>query len=138
MLLGLKPRRDEYIWLLPEAVISVHQILLAEHGGASGIRDETLLDSVLSRPRQRFAYSDTLSIYELAASYCYGLAKNHPFVDGNKPVALTIAAIFLEINGYSLAAPEANTVVIIEQLAAGNLMEDELANWLKEFSILTA
>jgi death-on-curing protein len=82
---------NEPIWLLPEIVISVHQMLLAEHGGASGIRDETLLDSALNRPRQRFAYSDTLSIYELASSYCYGLAKNHPFVDGNKRVALTVA-----------------------------------------------
>jgi death-on-curing protein len=125
---------NEPIWLLPEIVISVHQMLLAEHGGASGIRDETLLDSELNRPRQRFAYSDTLSIYELASSYCYGLAKNPPFVDGNKRVALTVAAIFLEINGYSLAAPEANTVVIIEQLAAGNITEDELANWFREWS----
>ena len=125
---------NEPIWLLPEIVISVHQMLLAEHGGASGIRDETLLDSELNRPRQRFAYSDTLPIYELASSYCYGLAKNHPFVDGNKRVALTTAAIFLEINGYSLTAPEANTVVIIEQLAAGNITEDELSNWFKEWS----
>jgi death-on-curing protein len=125
---------NEPIWLLPEIVISVHQMLLAEHGGASGIRDETLLDSALNRPRQRFAYSDTLSIYELASSYCYALAKNPPFVDGNKRVALTVAAIFLEINGYSLAAPEANTVVIIEQLAAGNITEDELANWFREWS----
>ena len=125
---------NEPIWLLPEIVISVHQMLLAEHGGASGIRDETLLDSALNRPRQRFAYSDTLSIYELASSYCYTLAKNPPFVDGNKRVALTVAAIFLEINGYSLAAPEANTVVIIEQLAAGNITEDELANWFREWS----
>ena len=109
-------------------------MLLAEHGGASGIRDETLFDSALNRPRQRFAYSDTLSIYELASSYCYGLAKNHPFVDGNKRVALTVAAIFLDINGYSLVAPEANTVVIIEQLAAGDVTEDELANWFKEWS----
>ena len=125
---------NEPIWLLLEVVISVHQMLLAEHGGASGIRDETLLDSALNRPRQRFAYSDTLSIYELASSYCYTLAKNPPFVDGNKRVALTVAAIFLEINGYSLAAPEANTVVIIEQLAAGNITEDELANWFREWS----
>jgi len=125
---------NEPIWLLPEIVISVHQMLLAEHGGASGIRDEILLDSALNRPRQRFAYSDTLSIYELASSYCYRLAKNHPFIDGNKRVALTVAAIFLEINGYSLVAPEANTVVIIEQLAAGNITEDELANWFKEWS----
>jgi len=129
---------NEPIWLLPEVVSSVHQMLLAEHGGASGIRDGTLFDSVLNRPRQRFVYSDTLSIYELASSYCYGLAKNHPFIDGNKRVALTVAAIYLEINGYSLAAPEANTVVIIEQLAAGNITEDELANWFKEWSILNA
>ena len=129
---------NEPIGLLPESVISVHQLLLAEHGGASGIRDKALLDSALNRPRQRFAYSDTLSIYELASSYCYGLAKNHPFVDGNKRIALTVAAIFLEINGYSLNAPEPDTVVIIEQLAASDITENELTNWFKEWSISNA
>ncbi len=119
-------------WVLQDTVVAVHQMLLAEHGGLSGIRDETLLDSALTRPQQRFAYGDSFSIFELAASYSYGLAKNHPFVDGNKRVALTVAAIFLELNGYSLDAPEAETVVIFKQLAAGNLSENDLAHWFED------
>ncbi|MEW8693104.1 MAG: type II toxin-antitoxin system death-on-curing family toxin [Candidatus Thiodiazotropha endolucinida] len=128
----------EPVWVLHEIVIAVHQSLLAEHGGAPGIRDETLLESALNRPRQRFEYSDETSIFDLAASYCYGLANNHPFVDGNKRIALTIAAVFLELNGYSLTAPEPNAVVIIEELAAGNLSEDDLSTWFGECSISNA
>ncbi|MEW8288690.1 MAG: type II toxin-antitoxin system death-on-curing family toxin [Candidatus Thiodiazotropha endolucinida] len=128
----------EPVWVLHEVVIAVHQSLLAEHGGAPGIRDESLLESALSRPRQRFEYSDEPSIFDLAASYCYGLANNHPFVDGNKRIALTIAALFLELNGYSLTAPEPNAVVIIEELAAGNLTEDDLSSWFGECSISNA
>lgn len=114
--------------------MAVHQMLLAEHGGAPGIRDEALLESALNRPRQRFEYADDPSIFDLAASYCYGLAKNHPFVDGNKRMALTISAIFLEINGYTLGAPEPDAVVIIEELAAGNLPEADLSIWFREWS----
>ncbi|MCG8048573.1 MAG: type II toxin-antitoxin system death-on-curing family toxin [Candidatus Thiodiazotropha endolucinida] len=128
----------EPVWVLHEVVIAVHQSLLAEHGGAPGIRDESLLESALSRPRQRFEYSDEPSIFDLAASYCYGLANNHPFVDGNKRIALTIAALFLDLNGYSLTAPEPNAVVIIEELAAGNLSEDDLSSWFGECSISNA
>ena len=126
----------EPIWVLRDVVINVHQMLLAEHGGLSGIRDETLLDSALSRPQHLFAYNDPISIFDLAASYSYGLALNHPFVDGNKRTALTIAAIFLEINGYSLNAKETETVVTFERLASGILTEAELALWFKDSSIL--
>ena len=128
----------EPAWVLPETVISVHQMLLAEHGGASGIRDKALLDSALNRPRQRFVYDDGLSICEFASSYCFGLTKNHPFIDGNKRIALTIAAIFLDINGYSLNAPEPDAAVTIEQLAAGNLSENDLDDWFIEWSISKA
>ena len=123
------------VWVLEDVVVAVHHLLLAEHGGLSRIRDETLLDSALTRPRQRFVYDDKLSIFDLAASYSFGLSKNHPFIDGNKRVSLTIGSIFLELNGYSLNASESEAVVIIEQLAAGNLMEEELADWFKDFSI---
>ena len=128
----------EPVWLLPEVVISVHQMLLAQHGGTSGIRDEALLNSALNRPRQLYAYGTEPSIYALASSYCFGIAKNHPFIDGNKRVALTIAALFLEINGYSLNAPEPNTVVTIEQLAASKLTEADLANWFIEWTVSKA
>jgi len=126
----------EPVWVLHEVVIAVQQMLLSEHGGPPGIRDKALLDSALNRPKQRAAYEVNVSIFELAASYCYGLAKNHPFVDGNKRVALSVAAVFLELNGYSLVAPEAEAVVIIGQLAAGDLAEDELANWFRSSSSL--
>ena len=129
---------NEPVWVLREVVIAVHQILLAEQGGLTGIRDEYLLDSALSRPQQRFTYGGKLSIFDLAASYSYGLAQNHPFMDGNKRVALTVAAIFLGLNGYSLDAPEAEAVVTFEDLAAGNLTEEQLATWFESSSILNA
>ncbi len=123
-------------WVLQDIVIAVHQMLLAEHGGLSGIRDEALLNSALARPQQHFAYTGNVSIFELAASYSYGLAKNHPFVDGNKRVALTIAAIFLELNNYTLDTSEAEAVVIFEKLAAGNLNENALTTWFQDSSHL--
>ena len=124
----------EPIWVLRDVVISVQQMLLAEHGGLSGIREEALLDSALSRPQNLFAYTDTVSIFDLAASYSYGLARNHPFVDGNKRVALTIAAIFLELNGISFNATEAETVIIFKQLASGQLTEKQLAFWFQNIT----
>ena len=128
----------EPIWVLRDVAINVHQILLAEHGGLSGIRDENLLDSALFRHQHLLAYNDPISIFDLAASYSYGLALNHPFIDGNKRIALTVAAIFLEINGYYLNAKEAETVITFERLASGLLTETELALWFKDSSILNA
>jgi death-on-curing protein len=126
---------NEPTWVLQDVVIAVQQILLAEHGGLSGIRDNALLDSALSRPQNLFAYTDPVSIFDLAASYSYGLALNHPFIDGNKRVALTVAAIFLEINGYSLNATEAETVITFEQLASGQFTEKQLSFWFQDHSI---
>ena len=126
----------EPIWVLQDTVVAVHQMLLAEHGGLSGIRDEAILNSALARPQQRFTYASNVSIFELAASYSYGLAKNHLFVDGNKRVALTIAVIFLELNNYSLDAPEAEAVIIFEKLAAGSLSENSLTFWFQDSSRL--
>ncbi len=103
-------------------------MLLAEHGGLAGIRDEALLDSALSRPQHLFAYTDPVTIFELAASNSYRLSHNHPFIDGNKRVALSISAIFLEINGYSLNAAEAETVVVFKELAAGQLTEKQTSD----------
>ncbi|MES9853683.1 MAG: type II toxin-antitoxin system death-on-curing family toxin [Candidatus Thiodiazotropha sp. L084R] len=125
----------EPIWILPEAVLAIHQMLLAEHGGMPGIRDQKLLDSTLARPRQRLSYVESTSFFELAASYSFGLAKNHPFVDGNKRIALTIAGVLLELNGYSLNAPEAEAIIMYEQLASGDTAEDSLADWFRESSI---
>jgi death-on-curing protein len=124
----------EPIWVLPELVLAIHQTLLAEHGGLPGVRHPALLDSALARPQQRAAYDDETSIFDLAASYSFGLAQNHPFADGNKRIALTVAAVFLELNGFSLDAPEPETVLMYQQLAAGNITELELANWIRDSS----
>lgn len=125
----------EPVWVLPDVAVSVHKMLIADHGGLPGVRDSDLLDSALSRPRHSYSYSTGISIAELAASYCYGIARNHPFVDGNKRSALTIAGIFLEINGFSLMAEEPDTVVIIEAVAAGNIAEIDLAAWFRDSSV---
>ena len=122
-------------WVLDEIVISVHQVLIAEHGGSPGVRDEGLLESALDKPRQIFSYQKKAIIFDLAAGYGFGLAKNHPFIDGNKRAALATAAIFLEINGYTLDAPEAEAIVVFEKLAAGDLSATELAEWLGDSSL---
>lgn len=124
----------EPTWVLPEVVLAVQQMLIAEHGGAAGIRDSALLDSALNRAPQKYAYEKESTVFQLAASYAYGLAKNHPFVDGNKRIALTVAGIFLELNGYSLNAPEPEAVIFMEKMAAGQLEEQVLADWLEASS----
>jgi death-on-curing protein len=106
---------NEPVWVLPAVVSAVHQIVLSEHGGLPGLRDEALLDSALNRPKLRFAYDSQVSICGLGASYSYGLAMNHPFVDGNKRIALSVGAIFLELNGYVLNAKEAEKVSTAEE-----------------------
>ena len=128
----------EPIWVMPELVLAVQQMLVAEHGGLPGIRDQALLDSALTRPQQKATYETVTDILELAAAYSYGLARNHPFVDGNKRIALTIAAVFLELNGLTLNAPEAEAVIMYQRLAAGELEEDRLAEWLRDSSISNA
>jgi death-on-curing protein len=129
---------SEPVWVLPELVQAVHQILLAEHGGLPGIRDQALLDSALVRPQQKAAYDNRTSVFELAAAYSYGLARNHPFIDGNKRIALTVAAVFLELNGFSLDAPQPETVLVYQQLASGSLTEEELSLWIERSSVSIA
>ncbi len=124
----------EPVWVLPDVVIAVHKTVLAEHGGLPGVRDRGLLDSALNRPRQRFVYDLEASVFDLAASYAYGISDSHPFVDGNKRMALSVSAIFLELNGYSLDAPEPETTIVFLQLASGELGERELSLWFKDSS----
>ena len=128
----------EPVWVMPELVLAAHRMLVSEHGGLSGVRDHALLDSALARPQQKAAYESDADIFELAAAYSYGLARNHPFADGNKRIALTIAAVFLELNGFTLNAPEAEAVIVYQQLAAGGLEEAALADWLRDSSIANA
>lgn len=122
------------VWVLPEVVIAVHKMLLAEHGGLSGMRDPDLLDSALARPKQRAVCESNVSLFELASSYSFGLVRNHPFVDGYKRIAFTIATVFLELNGFTLNAPEPEAVLMYEQLAASAIDERVLSQWLERYS----
>ena len=121
-------------WLVETVVAAVQRALIAEHGGADGIRDPGLLDSTLSRPRNLLAYGETPpDLFDLAACYAYGLAKNHCFVDGNKRIALTAALLFLELNGWRLEAPGEERYVMTLGLASGEVDEAEFGDWLRTF-----
>ena len=120
----------EPIWVTEKLVLMVHDMLLAEHGGLSGVRDKGLLNSALAKPQQLYRYKPESTLFELASAYSFSLAKNHPFVDGNKRIAFTITAVFLELNNKVLNAPEAEVVVFYEGLAGGKVSEAALAHWL--------
>ena len=117
-------------WVDPEAIRALHRRHLAEHGGADGIRDEGLLDSALMRPQQRWHYEPESSLAALAAAYCYGLARNHPFVDGNKRTATVAMLLFLALNGQSLEATEDERYDQVLGVAAGEIEEEALESWL--------
>ena len=121
----------EPVWLDRRAVIAFHSESLAEHGGTSGIRDEGLLDSALARPKNQFAYAPEFDIAKLAAAYGFGLAKNHPFVDGNKRIAFIATATFLRLNGYRLNSGRMDEIQTMLAVAAGELSEDALAVWIR-------
>lgn len=116
-------------WLLKETVIALHEQLISEFGGATGLRDEGLLDSALARPLHLHAYSKA-TLFELAASYSFGLVKNHPFLDGNKRIGFTAAALFLKVNGQAFNSTEADVVLKTLALATGDLNEAGYAAWL--------
>lgn len=118
-------------WLSEKLVQVLHAESLARFGGAPGVRDEGLLESGLDRPRNLLSYGDDPSLFDLAAAYTEGLLKNHPFVDGNKRAGLLAARAFLFQNGFRLDPPEAETVHVIEGVAAGEIKAEELSNWLK-------
>lgn len=121
------------IWLELRDVEAFHAMQIAEFGGLAGTRDRGALESALARPLNLSAYGEP-SIFELAASYAFGIARNHPFVDGNKRTALVSSFTFLEINGVQVDAPEADAVLTFVDLAAGKLTEKALAAWLEAHS----
>ena len=121
------------VWVLRETVLTLHEQSLAEFGGAAGIRDEGLLDSALGKPENLFHYGKP-TIFDLAASYGFGLVKNHPFIDGNKRAGFITAVTFLELNCYRFQATEADAAVQTLAQAAGEMSEKEFAAWLKENS----
>ena len=122
---------DDPIRISKELAVAIHKRQLAEHGGAEGVRDEGLLDSALARARNRFAHEDpTPTIPALAASYAYGLARNHAFVDGSKRTAAVVCETFLELNGFVLDATDTELYPVFLRLAEGSLSEVDLATWL--------
>jgi death on curing protein len=122
---------NEPDWLTTEMVVAIHDEQLAIHGGSAGIRDRALLESALDRPRNKWAY-ESAELPALAAAYGYGIARNHPFVDGNKRAALLAIYTFLGINGIDFVVPEAEAAAMILSLAAGEVNEENLARWIAD------
>ena len=120
----------EPVWVLREVVFMLHEQSLAQFGGTAGIRDEGLMDSALGKPQNLFAYGKP-DLFDLAASYAFGLVKNHPFIDGNKRTGFIVAVVFLELNGYKFSASEVDATVRTLALAAGEMSEGGFAQWLK-------
>jgi len=123
----------EPVWIELEVVLAIHDGQLAEHGGQPGVRDRGLLESAMARPQNQFAYGEHL-IARLAASYAFGISRNHPFLDGNKRTSLVVAELLLELNGSDLTATDAECVTTFLRLAAGELTEEELADWIAAHS----
>lgn len=123
--------RLEPTWVQEAVALAVHDRQLSEHGGVIGVRDAGGLDSALARPRNRWEYGEDDRAV-LAAAYAFGIARNHPFVDGNKRTAWVVANLFLALNGIDLTFDEADAIGTVERLAAGELSEEELADWFRE------
>lgn len=121
---------SQWIWVARSVVLALHDEQLAEHGGGSGLRDEGLLNSALARPLNLEAYGDP-DAADLAAAYAFGVAKNHPFVDGNKRTAAVAMELFLDQNGYELTATDEALVLTILALADGSSSETDLADWVR-------
>jgi death on curing protein len=120
-----------YRWLDREIILAIHEEQLAQHGGGTGIRDATLMDSALGRPQNLAAYNPDADVCDLAASYAYGIAKNHPFIDGNKRTAYVAMELFLIEHGLMLTADDGDAVVTFLGLAAGDVSEEQLAVWIR-------
>jgi len=119
-------------WIPDAAIVAIHAELLEEHGGLEGPINKDMLGATLARPRQLDTYSNpSASLFQIAAAYGFGFAKNHCFKDGNKRICLAAIDVFLQLNGYELLAEEADAVFVIEGLAAGKVTEEELARWIE-------
>ena len=125
------------IWIEKPLALAIHDRQLAEHGGGSGVRDEALLDSALARSQQLFAYGESPpDLAALAASLAYGIARNHPFVDGNKRTAAVACETFIRLNSGALQADDLELYPVYIALAEGSLTEDELTAWLRAHLVL--
>ena len=117
-------------WIEERDVLALHDRVLALHGGAAGVRDETLLKSALARPRQHYAYADDPEMAAMAALYTAGIVRNHPFLDGNKRTGFVTGVLFLELNGYRFTASEEDATKAVADLAAGDLSESAYPHWM--------
>lgn len=120
----------KWVWIDPSVILAVHDELIAEHGGSAGIRDRGLLDSALARPLNLAAYAKP-DHADLAACYGIGIAKNHPFVDGNKRTAFVAVELFLTLNGWKLTASDTDAVIAMLAVAAGKLDATGFAEWIR-------
>jgi death-on-curing protein len=122
---------QEPVWIPRVVIEAIHVDQIREHGGLSGIRDVDLLESALARPKQKWAYDQSTDSAALAAAYCFGIVKNHPFQDGNKRVGFLALVVFLGLNGHDFHATPESVVSNIIGLASGQLGEDGLADWVR-------
>lgn len=122
---------QEPVWILEDVVRAIHTRQIAEHAGTPGVRDAGLLDSALARPRNAFAYRSSVDLADLAAAYAFGIARNHPFLDGNKRTALVCCELFVRLNGFAVKASQDEKFETFIELAAGRLEEEPLAQWLR-------
>ena len=120
-------------WFSREECLALHDLMLADYGGLSGVRDDNMLESALAKPRQLFAYGQP-TLAEMAAAYAAGVVKNHPFLDGNKRTGFMLGAAFLERNGHEFFATEVDATIKTLALAAGEMNEQQYAAWLAENS----
>ncbi len=121
----------KWIWVQESVVLAIHEAQLAEHGGIPGIREEGLLASALARPCNLEAYGEDVDAVALAAAYAFGIARNHPFLDGNKRTAFVVMELFLNLNGWILNADDADCISTMLAVATGELGEKVLATWLR-------
>ena len=122
------------VWVEEAVVIAIHRRQLAEHGGSDGIRDRGLLESALFRPKNQYAYGNP-NIFDLAAAYGYGIAKNHPFIDGNKRTSYVVMRTFLKLNGYDIQASATEKYEVWIRLADSQIDETDLAKWIEGKSV---
>ncbi len=123
----------KWVWIERSVILAAHDEQLAEHGGSPGLRDAGLLDSALARPLNRAAYGEP-DAADLAAAYAYGLATNHPFVDGNKRIAFIALELFLALNGHRLVIDDVNCAMCMLAVAARTMKETALADWIRRHS----
>ncbi len=128
----------EPVWLDRRTLELLHSESIAEHGGLPGLRDEGLFESALSRARNLWGYEGVEDMARLAAAYGIGLAKNHPFADGNKRIAFIAAALFMELNGHRFAASQAEAAAVMLAVAAGEIDEPAFAAWIRANSLSRA